>query len=81
VTLSGTEKGSPTAPRLLSLEACAGVASETEEVLVGVLRSGKREIIGEEIVSDRAPDLARRIESLLVSTLMQLITEFYHESS
>jgi hypothetical protein len=32
-------------------------------------------------VSDRAPHLARRIESLLVSTLMQLIAEFYHESS
>ena len=37
--------------------------------------------IAEEIVSDRAPHLARRIESLPVSTLMQLITEFYHESS
>ena len=37
--------------------------------------------IGKEIVSDRAPHLARRIESLPVSTLMQLITEFDRESS
>jgi hypothetical protein len=37
--------------------------------------------IGKEIVSDRAPHLARRIESLPVSTLMQLVAEFYHESS
>jgi hypothetical protein len=37
--------------------------------------------IGKEIVSDRAPQLARGIESVPVSTFMQLITEFYHESS